>query len=133
MVPTLLHAIRRNSIMRRRGVSFIPPRMQVAEPEVEQGEGKPFQEQAEPATLCLVRLFAQYKVILHNDDEHWAHDVVQSLINVVLSLSLQEAWRITIRAHMTGKAVVIVCHKEAAEFYQEQLQGVGLIITIEPE
>ncbi len=132
MVP-MLHVIRRNGIMHSWGVALSLSHMQVAEPEVEPVEAKPFQEQAEPATLDLTRLFAQYKVILHNDDELWAHYVVRSLLKVVSSLTVQEAWRITIRAHMTGKAVVIVCHKEAAEFYQERLQSCGLAITIEPE
>jgi ATP-dependent Clp protease adaptor protein ClpS len=127
------HTIRQNRIMHPWGTALSLPRMQVVEPEVEQGEVKPFQEQAEPASLDLTRLFAQYKVILHNDDYHWAYYVAQSLLKVVSSLSIQEAWRITIRAHITGKAVVIVSHKEAAEFYQERLQSFGLTITIEPE
>ncbi len=36
-------------------------------------------------------------------------------------------------AHLTGSAVVIVCPKEAAEYYQERLTGYGLKTTIEPE
>jgi ATP-dependent Clp protease adaptor protein ClpS len=36
-------------------------------------------------------------------------------------------------AHLTGSAVVVVCPKEIAEYYQERLLGYGLTATIEPE
>jgi ATP-dependent Clp protease adaptor protein ClpS len=36
-------------------------------------------------------------------------------------------------AHLTGSAVVVVCPKEIAEYYQERLLGYGLAATIEPD
>ena len=40
---------------------------------------------------------------------------------------------IMLTAHLTGSAIVIVCPKEAAEYYQERLLSYGLTATIEPE
>ena len=36
-------------------------------------------------------------------------------------------------AHVHGKAVVIVCPKEVAEYYQERLLSYNLTATIEPD
>ncbi len=36
-------------------------------------------------------------------------------------------------AHLTGSAVVVVCSKEVAEYYQERLLSHGLTATIEPD
>jgi ATP-dependent Clp protease adaptor protein ClpS len=36
-------------------------------------------------------------------------------------------------AHLTGSAIVAICPKEIAEFYQERLLSYGLTATIEPE
>ncbi len=87
------------------------------------------QEQTENKTYQLPR----YKVILHNDDHNEASYVARSLTKAVPGLSYEEAWQIMLQAHTTGFALVIICPKEAAEYYQERLQSFGLTVTIEPE
>jgi len=78
-------------------------------------------------------LLPPYKVILFNDDYNDMDYVVAVLLHLVNHLSQQEAIQIMLTAHLTGSAVVIVCPKENAEYYQERLSGYGLSATIEPE
>jgi len=59
--------------------------------------------------------------------------VVAVLLHTINNLSQQEAEHIMLTAHLTGSAVVVVCPKEIAEYYQEQLLGYGLTATIEPD
>ncbi len=79
------------------------------------------------------QLFPPYKVILFNDDYNEMNYVVAALLHAVNGLSTQEAERIMLMAHLTGSAVVVVCPKEIAEYYQERLLSYGLTATIEPE
>ena len=79
------------------------------------------------------RLLPPYKVILFNDDYNDMEYVVAVLLQTINNLYLQEAERIMLTAHLTGSAVVIVCPKEIAEYYQERLLGYGLTATIEPD
>ena len=72
-----------------------------------------------------------YRVILHNDMIHFVHEVIEALVKSV-PLTTQEAEQITLTAHKEGRAVVIECNKEAAEYYQERLGTYGLMVTIEP-
>jgi len=116
-----------------REITVCLPRLQVAVPEVEQAGAEPLTRQTIPVPQEQMKPAPRFKVILLNDDYHMAEYVAQSLVKAVTSLSEQDAWRITVEAHQTGKAIVIVCHQEAAEFYQERLQSYGLTITVEPE
>jgi ATP-dependent Clp protease adaptor protein ClpS len=59
--------------------------------------------------------------------------VVFALLHSVNNLSIPEAEHIMLTAHLTGQATVIVCPKEAAEYYQERLLSYKLYATIEPE
>jgi ATP-dependent Clp protease adaptor protein ClpS len=79
------------------------------------------------------RLLPPYKVILFNDDYNDMDYVVTVLLHTINNLSQQEAERIMLTAHLTGSAVVVVCPKEIAEYYQERLLGYGLTATIEPD
>ncbi len=79
------------------------------------------------------RLLPPYKVILFNDDYNEMDYVVAVLLHTINNLSQQEAEHIMLTAHLTGSAVVVVCPKETAEYYQERLLGYGLTATIEPE
>ncbi len=79
------------------------------------------------------RLLPPYKVILFNDDYNDMDYVVAVLLHTVNNLSQQEAERIMLTAHLMGSAVVVVCPKEIAEYYQERLLGYGLTATIEPD
>ncbi len=86
-----------------------------------------------PAASTLRKPAPQYRVILHNDDFNSMEHVVESLLKVVPSLSLPQAVDIMMQAHAAGKAVVIICALEHAEFYCEGLQSLGLTCSIEPE
>jgi len=79
------------------------------------------------------KLFPPYKVILFDDDYNDMHYVVVALLHAVNDLSQQEAERIMLTAHLTGSAIVVVCPKEIAEYYQERLLNYGLTATIEPD
>ncbi len=92
---------------------------------------------SQPETDQLLRLraklFPPYKVILFDDDYNDMHYVVVALLHAVNDLSQQEAERIMLTAHLTGSAIVVVCPKEIAEYYQERLLNYGLTATIEPD
>jgi ATP-dependent Clp protease adaptor protein ClpS len=91
--------------------------------------------QVEPDELVrqLTKLLPPYKVILYNDDVNEMNYVVFALLRSVNTLSPQEAVNIMYTAHQMGSAIVVVCPKELAEYYQERLLGFGLTATIEPE
>lgn len=91
--------------------------------------------QARPDELTRMRakLLPPYKVILFNDDYNEMDYVVAVLLRLISHLTQPEAIQIMLTAHLTGSAVVIVCPKESAEYYQERLSGYGLTATIEPE
>ena len=78
-------------------------------------------------------LLPPYKVILFNDDYNEMDFVVAVLLRLVDHLSSAEAMKIMLTAHLTGNAVVVVCPKEKAEYYQERLLSYGLTATIEPD
>jgi ATP-dependent Clp protease adaptor protein ClpS len=79
------------------------------------------------------RLLPPYRVILFNDDYNEMDYVVFALLHAVSSLTQQQAEQIMLTAHLTGNAIVIVCPKETAEYYQERLLSYGLTATIEPD
>ncbi len=72
-----------------------------------------------------------YQVILHNDDHHGMDEVIVALCRSVPGIGEQKAVMIMLEAHYTGRAVVIVCPQEQAEFYAERLGTYGLTVTIE--
>ena len=92
---------------------------------------------SQPETDQLLRLraklFPPYKVILFDDDYNEMDYVVAALLHTVNDLSRQEAERIMLTAHLTGSAIVVVCPKEIAEYYQERLLNYSLTATIEPD
>lgn len=75
----------------------------------------------------------RYRVLLHNDDFNTMEHVVESLLQVVPSLTMPQAVDIMMQAHSAGVALVITCEMEHAEFYCEGLQSKGLISSIEPD
>src|SRR5215472_16204496 len=89
--------------------------------------------ETEKAVRQRAKLLPPYKVILFNDDYNDMDYVVTVLLHTINNLSQPEAERIMLTAHLTGSAVVVVCPKEIAEYYQEQLLGYGLTATIEPD
>lgn len=99
--------------------------------------GKQFttQSQVRPEEITRQRaqLLPPYKVILFDDDYNEMDFVVYALLHSVGNLTMKEAQQIMLTAHLTGSAVVTVCPKEAAEYYQERLLSYGLTATIEPD
>jgi ATP-dependent Clp protease adaptor protein ClpS len=91
------------------------------------------QVETEEAIRLRSKLLPPYKVILFNDDYNEMLYVVAVLLHTVNNLTQQEAEHIMLTAHLTGSAVVVVCPKECAEFYQERLLSYGLAATIEPD
>jgi len=91
------------------------------------------QTQLEELTRRRAELFPPYKVILFNDDYNEMEYVVAVLLRLISHLTEPEATRIMLTAHFMGSAVVVICPKENAEYYQERLLGYGLTATIEPE
>lgn len=87
----------------------------------------------EELTRLRTRLLPPYRVVLFDDDYNEMNYVIFALQNAVNNLSIQEAEHIMLTAHLTGSAIVVVCPKEAAEYYQERLLSYGLTATIEPE
>jgi ATP-dependent Clp protease adaptor protein ClpS len=79
----------------------------------------------------LLRRFPPYRVILHNDDVHSTDEVVLALCKSVPSLSQRKAILIMLQAHVTGRATVVVCSREEAEYYAERLGTFNLTVTIE--
>jgi ATP-dependent Clp protease adaptor protein ClpS len=75
----------------------------------------------------------RYRVLLHNDPVNSMEYVVNTLRQVVPSLTEEDAIAVMLEAHNTGVGLVIVCDLEPAEFYCETLKSKGLTSTIEPE
>lgn len=92
-----------------------------------------FQVKPEEITKNLTRLLPPYKVLLFDDDYHDMDYVVFALLHSVSNLTTQDAEAIMLTAHLKGNAIVVVCPREAAEYYQERLLSYGLTATIEPE
>ena len=72
-----------------------------------------------------------FKVLLHNDDVNDIEWVIRSIVALTPTPPLR-AIELTIEAHKTGVALLLVTHKERAELYQEQFQSKKLTVTIEP-
>lgn len=79
------------------------------------------------------KLAPRYRVLLHNDNYNSMEYVVNVLLTTVPSLTEPQAVDIMMEAHTNGKALVIACALEHAEFYCETLKSHGLTSTIEPE
>ena len=75
----------------------------------------------------------RYRVLLHNDDFNSMEYVVETLIQTVGGLTQPQAVDIMMEAHTNGKALVIACALEPAEFYCETLRNHGLSCSIEPD
>ncbi|GLV58831.1 ATP-dependent Clp protease adaptor ClpS [Dictyobacter sp. S3.2.2.5] len=91
------------------------------------------QVRPEEVVLDRTKLLPPYKVIVHNDDYNEMNYVIFALVHAVNTLTVPEAERIMLTAHLTGQAIVVVCPREVAEYYQERLLSYNLTATIEPE
>lgn len=91
-------------------------------------------ETIEKSATAVVRKPApMYRVLLHNDPVNTMEYVIQSLIEVLPSLSEPQAMNIMMEAHNNGTGLVTICALEPAEFYCESLLSKGLTSTIEPD
>ncbi len=72
-----------------------------------------------------------YAVILYNDDTHAMDYVVAALVKSVPELSTEDAARVMLEAHTTGRGIVIVCPLERAELYRDRIHTFGLGVTVE--
>jgi ATP-dependent Clp protease adaptor protein ClpS len=73
-----------------------------------------------------------YKVLLHNDDVNDMVYVVETICKLT-PLTVEQAYEKMMEAHRKGLALLLVCHRERAELYQEQFQSCRLVVTIEPD
>jgi ATP-dependent Clp protease adaptor protein ClpS len=65
-----------------------------------------------------------YNVILLNDEEHTFEYVIE-LICKVFGHSRSTAEELTLRVHLTGRAIVLTTHRELAELKREQVLAYG--------
>ena len=87
--------------------------------------------ETEPVQRTIQEILPPYSVILHNDDHHSMDYVVEALVKSVPSLSALDAANIMIDAHNTGRAIVITCPLEQAEYYRDRLRSFTLGVSIE--
>lgn len=92
-----------------------------------------FHVKPEEITRSRTQLLPLYKVVLFDDDYNEMNYVIFAILHAVTNLTPQEAEHIMLTAHLTGSAIVSVCPKEIAEYYQERLLSYGLTATIEPD
>ena len=57
--------------------------------------------------------------------------VVQALLKNVPELSADDAFRIMMDAHKSGRAIVIACPLEQAELYRDRIRNYALGATVE--
>lgn len=113
------------------GVGLPPPRSTLHDPRSTTLSAAPDVGQDIDLQHLLDR-FPPYRVILHNDDVHSMDEVVAALCKSVPGLSRRKAILIMMEAHLTGRATVVICAREQAEYYAERLGTFGLTVTIEP-
>jgi len=65
-----------------------------------------------------------YHVILLNDEEHTFEYVIE-LICKIFGHAKAKAEELTLRVHLTGRAIVLTTHRELAELKREQVLAYG--------
>ena len=85
----------------------------------------------ESSTITVRDILPPYSVILHNDELHSMEFVVSALLKSVSVLSSESAEAIMLEAHTEGRAIVVICPLEQAEFYRDRLRTYSLSVTIE--
>ena len=87
-----------------------------------------------PATMTHISvLLHPHAVVLHKDEYHQnRREYVEGALTIVVGVLTREGAKgITETAFRVGRAVVIECPKELAEYYQERLSAYGLTVTVE--
>ena len=72
-----------------------------------------------------------WALVIHSVDYAGITYVETCLINTVRTLSLERAAEISYEAHTHGRARVVTCPLEVAEFYRERLESLVLRASIE--
>lgn len=77
--------------------------------------------------------YPNYRVILINDDFNTFDHVARCLQKHIPGMTEDKAWKIAVKVHTEGRAVVWSGPKEVAEMYYELLKSEGLTMSLEPE
>ena len=78
----------------------------------------------EVTTEPKTRKMPPYNVVILNDEEHTFPYVIEMLIKLFRH-DLSKAEELTLRIHLTGRAVVYTTHKELAELKRDQVIAYG--------
>jgi len=70
-----------------------------------------------------------WRVIVKNDDHNTFEGVAFALSRTIPRVDYEQGLRFANRIHASGQAMVWSGHKELAELYREQLQGLGLTMA----
>jgi ATP-dependent Clp protease adaptor protein ClpS len=65
-----------------------------------------------------------YRVVLLDDDDH-TYDYVIEMLQKVLILTLDQAFRHAVEVDTTGRTNVLTCHLPEAEYARDQIQAYG--------
>jgi ATP-dependent Clp protease adaptor protein ClpS len=74
-------------------------------------------------------LGAPWNVIVLNDNHNTFEGVASALASTLPGVSFDRGLKIADRIHNSGRAIVWSGHREAAELYWDQLQGLGLTMA----
>jgi ATP-dependent Clp protease adaptor protein ClpS len=75
------------------------------------------------------RLGGAWRVIVLNDDHNTFEGVAFALAQTIPGVDYDRGMALANRIHSTGQAVVWSGHRELAELYHGQLEGVGLTLA----
>ena len=70
-----------------------------------------------------------WRVIVRNDDHNTFQGVAFALSSVIPGVGYDRGMQLATRIHDTGQAIVWSGHKELAELYWKQLEGLGLTMA----
>ena len=65
-----------------------------------------------------------YRVVLLDDDDH-TYDYVIEMLQKLLILTMDEAFRHAVEVDLTGRTNVLTCHLPEAEFARDQIHAYG--------
>jgi len=82
-----------------------------------------------PASPKVDRL-PPYAVLLHNDDKNEMGFVVQTIAQLA-RIPMHDAFERMLETHNQGQSVVLLSHREHAEFVCDCFRSKGLVATVE--
>ncbi len=65
-----------------------------------------------------------YHVVLLDDDDH-SYDYVIEMLQKILILSLEDAFKHAVEVDLTGRTNVLTCHLPEAEYARDQIHAYG--------